>query len=152
MEKQFGKSIKILRSDQGGEYKLREFMKLCKSHGIFQQYTVPHTPQQNGVSERKNITLVECARSMLQGKGLSNTFWAEAINTAIYLKNRSPTRYLGFKTPFEALYGFKLAVNHLRVFGSKAFAHIPKADRKKLEPKIVRCIFVGYGTKFKAYK
>eukprot|EP00253_Pinus_taeda_P032251 PITA_32251 len=127
-------------------------MKFCKSHRIVQQYTVPHTPQQNGVAERKNRTLVECARSMLQGKGMSNSFWAEAINTAVYLKNRSPTRYLGFKTPFEDLYGFKPVVNHLRVFGSKAFAHIPKADRKKLDPKEIRCIFVGYGTEFKAYK
>ena len=146
MEKQIGKSIKILRSDQGGEYKLGEFMKFCKFHGIVQQFTVPHTPQQNGVAERKNRTLLECARSMLQGKGLSNSFWAEDINTAVYLKNRSPTRYLGFKTPFEALYGFKPAVNHLRVFGSKAFAHIPKADRKKLDLKAIKCIFVGYGT------
>eukprot|EP00253_Pinus_taeda_P033605 PITA_33605 len=71
-------------------------MKFCKSHGIIQQFTVPHTPQQNGVAERKNRTLVECARSMLQGKGLSNSFWAEAINTAIYLKNRSPTRDVVF--------------------------------------------------------
>ena len=68
------------------------------------------------------------------------------------MKNRSPTRFLGFKTPFEALYGFKPAVNHLRVFGSKAFSHVPKANRKKLDPKAVKCIFVGYGTKFKAYK
>ena len=89
---------------------------------------------------------------MLQGKGLSNSFWAEAINTVVCLKNKSTTRYLGFKTPFEALYGFKPAVKYLRLFGSKAFAHIPKADRKKLDPKAVRCIFVGYGTEFKAYK
>eukprot|EP00253_Pinus_taeda_P024154 PITA_24154 len=116
------------------------------------RYAVPHTPQQNGVAERKNRTLVECARSMLQSKGLSNMFSAKAIDTAVYLKNRSPTRFLGFKTPFEALYGFKPAVNHLRVFGSKAFAHVPKADRKKLDPKAVKCILVGYGTEFKAYK
>eukprot|EP00253_Pinus_taeda_P010841 PITA_10841 len=89
---------------------------------------------------------------MLQGKGLSNSFLEEAINIVVYLKNKSPTTYLGFKTPFEALYGIKPAVNHLRVFGSKAFAHIHKADRKKLDPKAVRCIFVGYGIEFKAYK
>eukprot|EP00253_Pinus_taeda_P021328 PITA_21328 len=71
-------------------------MKFCKSHGIVQQYTVPHTPQQNGVAERKNRTLVECERSMLQGKGLSNSFLAEAINTVVYLKNRSPTRHVVF--------------------------------------------------------
>ena len=63
---------------------------------------------------------------MLKGKGLSNGFWVEALNTAVYLKNRSPTRSLMFKTPFEALYGFKPAVKHLRVFGSKEFSNIPK--------------------------
>ena len=89
---------------------------------------------------------MECARSMLQGKGISNGLWAEAINIAIYLKNRSPTKCLGFKTPFEALFGFKPAVSHLRIFGSKTYAHIPKADRKKLDPKALKCIFVGYGT------
>lgn len=80
---------------------------------------MPHAPQQNGVVEHKKRTLVECTRSMLQGKDLSKSFWAEAINTAIYLKNRSPTRYLGLKTPFEALYGFKPVVNHIIVFGLK---------------------------------
>ena len=89
---------------------------------------------------------------MLQGKGLSNGFWAEAINIVVYLKNRSPTKCLNFKTPFEALYGFKPAVSHLRVFGSKSFANIPKVDRNKLDPKAMKYIFVGYGTEFKAYK
>eukprot|EP00253_Pinus_taeda_P027661 PITA_27661 len=145
IENQTGKKIKILRSDQGGEYRLGEFMNFCKQHGIIQQFTVPHTPQQNGVAERKNRTLVECARSMLQDKGISNVLWAEAINTAVYLKNRSPTKCLGFKTPFEALFGLKPAVGHLRIFGSKAFSHIPKADRKKLDPKALKCIFTEDG-------
>eukprot|EP00253_Pinus_taeda_P007785 PITA_07785 len=152
IENQTAKKIKILRSDQGGEYRLNEFMNFCKQHGIIQQFTVPHSPQQNGVAERKNQTLVECARSMLQGKGISNGLWAEAINTAVYLKNRSPTKCLGFKTPFEALFGLKPVVDHLKIFGSKAFAHIPKPDRKKLDPKALKCIFVGYGTEYKAYK
>jgi hypothetical protein len=88
----------------------------------------------------------------MKGKNLSNGFWAEAISTAVYLKNRSPTRCLDLKTPFEALYGFKPAVHHLRVFGSKDFAHIPKEDRKKLDAKAIKCIFVGYCSDFKAYK
>jgi len=67
---------------------------------------------------------------MIKSKGLSNSFWAEAINTTVYLKNRSPTKYLEHKTPFEALYGFKPKVSHLRIFGCKAFAHIPKEDRE----------------------
>jgi len=151
-EKQTGKFIKILRSDQGGEYKLGDFIKYCKDHGIVQQFTVPNTPQQNGVAERKNRTLVECARSMIKGKNLSNGFWAEAISTAVYLKNRSPTRYLSFMTPFQALYDSKPAVHHLRVFGSKAFAHIPKENRRKLDAKAIKCIFIGYCSEFKAYK
>lgn len=76
IKNQTGKKIKILCSDQEGEYRLGEFMNFCKQDGIIQQFTVPHTPQQNGVVERKNRTLVECVRSMLQGKGLSNGLWA----------------------------------------------------------------------------
>jgi hypothetical protein len=152
VEKQTGKSIKILRSDQGEEYKSRDFNKYCKDHGIVQQFTVTHTPQQNGVVERKNRTLVECARNMMKGKNLSNAFWVEAINTAVYLKNKSPTSCLDNVTPFEALYGSKPTVHNLKVFGCKAFAHIPKENRKKLDAKAIKCVFIGYCYEFKAYK
>ena len=67
---------------------------------------------------------------MMKGKNLSNAFWAEAINTAVYLKNRSPTRCLDNVTPFEALYGSKPAVNNLKLFGCKDFSHIPKENRR----------------------
>jgi hypothetical protein len=134
VEKQTGKCIKILRSDQGGEYKSKAFNTYCKSNGIQQQFTVPHTPQQNGVAERWNRTLVESARSMLQGKNISNGFWAEAINTAVYLKNRCPTKKLVFQTPFEVLYGYKPDVSHFKVFGCTAFAHIPKLTEENLMP------------------
>lgn len=70
---------------------------------------------------------------MVKGKNLTNGFWAEAVNTAVYLKNRSPTKSLGYKTPLEALFGFKPAVSHLRVFDCKSFAHVPKEERKKLD-------------------
>jgi hypothetical protein len=89
---------------------------------------------------------------MMKGKNLSNAFWAEAINTVVYLKNRSPTRCLDNVTPFNALYGSKLAVNNLKVFGCKDFAHIPKEDRRKLDVKSTKCIFSGYCSEFKAYK
>jgi hypothetical protein len=113
---------------------------------------VSHTPQQNSVVERKNKTLVECTRSMLKGKNISNGFWEEAINTVVYLKNRSPTKILDLKMPFEVLYGYKPEVGHLRIFGSKAFAHIPKDERRKLDAKSVKCIFLGYCDDHKAYK
>lgn len=95
---------------------------------------------------------MECGRSTIKGKNLSNGFWAEVVSTAVYLKNISPNRCLDLKTPFEALYGFKPAVHHLRIFGSRAFAHIPKENRKKLDAKAIKCIFVGYCYDFKAYK
>ena len=88
---------------------------------------------------------------MLKGKNLSNGFWVEVVNTAIYLKNRSPTKSLESKTPFEALYGYKLAVKHLRIFGYKSFSHIPKEYRRKLDSKAIRCTFIGYFLPYKAY-
>jgi hypothetical protein len=80
-----------------------------------------------------NKTLMGMTRSMLQFKGLSTKYWVEAVHTAVYLKNRSPTSTLNGKTPYEAWYGFKPKVNHLRVFGSTCYALVPKEKRTKLE-------------------
>jgi hypothetical protein len=98
----------------------------------------------------KNRTLVECARIMMKGKNLSNAFWVEAINTTIYLKNKIPTRCLDNFTHFEALYGSKPTIHNLKVFGCKAFSHIPKENRRKLDAKAIKCIFIGYYSEFKA--
>ena len=98
IEKKTEKCIKILRSDNGGEYVSGAFKKYFKDNGIQQQFTVLHTPQQNGIVERKNRTLVECACNMLQGKHISIGFWEEAMNTVVYLKNTSPTKKLEFQT------------------------------------------------------
>ena len=146
VKRQTCKCIKVLRSDQGGEYSLRAFKNYCKSNGIQQKFIVPHTPQKNRVVERKKKTLVECAHSMLQGKNISNGFRAEAINIVVYLKNMSPTKSLNLQTPFEAFHGYKLEAGHLRVFGCKAFAHVPKDERSKLNAKSIKCIFIGYCT------
>lgn len=152
VEKKTQKNIKILRLDKGGEYTSGAFFKYCKQNGIMQQFTVPNTPQQNGVAERKNRKLVECAHSMLKSKGISNSFWVEAINTIVYLKNKSPTKYIEHKTPVKAFYGFKPKVSHLRIFGCKAFGHIPKEDRRNLYAKAIKYIFTGYYANQKAYK
>ena len=117
---------------------IRGIHQVLQNNEIQQQFTVPHTPQQNVVAERKNRTLVECARSMIKGKNISNGFWAEAISIALYLKNRSPTKILEHKTPFESFYGYKPEVSHLRIFGSKAFSHIPKEDRRKLDAEAIK--------------
>nr|CAD1820646.1 unnamed protein product [Ananas comosus var. bracteatus] len=107
VEKQSGHQIKILRTDRGGEFTSHSFNNYCKENGIKRQLTVRHTPQQNGVAERKNRTIVEMARSMMKGKGLPNQFWAEAVNTTVFILNRSPTKAVQNKTPYEAWHGQK---------------------------------------------
>lgn len=130
LERQSGKEIKILRTDRGGEFIYTPFLDYCKEKGIERHLTVRHTPQQNGVAERKNRTIVEMARSMLKGKGLPNKFWAEAINTAVYFLNRSPTKAVQNKTPYEAWHKQKPQVNFLKVFGGIAYALIPSQKRE----------------------
>ena len=91
VENQTGKKIKALRTDNGGEFCKKDFEEFCKKCGIAQQKTTPYTPQQNRFAERMNRTLMEKARSMLSGIGLGQEFWAEAVETACYLVNISPS-------------------------------------------------------------
>jgi len=146
VEKQNGKQIKVLRSDRGKEYTSREFDKFCEDEGIKRQLTVAYTPQQNGVSERKNRTVMEMARSMLKEKGMSNTFWVKAVYTAVYILNKCPTKAVKDKTPIEAWSGRKPSAKHLRVFGSICYIHVLDQRRHKLEDKTIRGIFLGYST------
>ena len=152
VEKSSGHRVKKLRTDNGGEYTSAEFESYLKKEGIEHQFTIPKTPEQNGVSERLNRTLVETIRCMLADSRLPHKFWAEALSTAAYLLNRSPTKALHNKTPFEAWFGKQPNVNHLRVFGCSAYVHIPKDERKKLDPKAKKCIFLGYGALRKGYR
>ncbi|CAL5412844.1 unnamed protein product [Camellia sinensis] len=122
VEKQSGFCVKVLRTDRGGEFLSKDFDLFCEENGIQRELTTPYTPEQNGVAERKNRTVVEMARSMLQAKGLSNGFWAEAVATSVYLLNLSPTRAVMNRTPVEAWRGTKPSVSHLRVFGCIAYA------------------------------
>ncbi|KAG6523912.1 hypothetical protein ZIOFF_013800 [Zingiber officinale] len=152
VEKQSGCFIKTLRSDRGKEYTSKEFHNFCEDEGVERQLTVRYTPQQNGVTERKNQTIVEMAKSMMHEKGLPKIFWAEAVYTAVYLSNRCPTTAIPNKTPFEAWSGRRPSVNHLKVFGSICYSQIPKQKRSKLDESSERCIFVGYSTMSKGYR
>ena len=152
VENQSDEKIKILRSDRVTEYNSNEFEKFCVVAGIEQQTTVRYTPQQNGVSERKNRTVMEMARCMLAEKNLPKSFWAEAVNTAVYLLNRLPTRALKDKIPIEAWSGHKPTVKHLKVFGSMCYTHVPDQKRHKLEDKAERGIFIGYSSQSKGFK
>ena len=124
VEKQSGHYVKILRSDRGGEYTSNLFKDFCKEQGIIHQLTASYTPQQNGVAERKNRTILDMARSMVKGKHLPRTFWAEAVLCAVYLLNRCPTKSVRFKRPNEAWSGRKPIVGHLRIFRCIAYARI----------------------------
>jgi transposase InsO family protein len=152
VEKQSGHQIQKLRTDNGGEYVNNNFTSYCTTQGIQMQHIVPYTPQQNGVAERKNRTLKEMANCMIQSKGLSLKYWAEAINCANYIVNRTPTKALKNITPEEAWTKIKPDVSHFRVFGSIAWAHIPDEKRKALQPKSEKCIFVGYSEDVKGYR
>ncbi|XP_024164205.1 uncharacterized protein LOC112171226 [Rosa chinensis] len=106
-ERQSGFLIKTLRSDRGGDYNSKEFDKFCNDLGLERQLTTTYTPQQNGVAKRKNMTIVEMAKSMLHEKGLPYVFWGEAVNTTVYLMNRCPTKAVKDLTPFESLWDWK---------------------------------------------
>ena len=124
-------------------------IQYLREHGIQHQQTPPYTPEHNGVAERMNRTLVECARSMLHDAQLSYKYWGEAMITACYLRNRCPTRSLSsinlYITPYEAWFGIgkNHLLRHLRVFGCKCYAHIPDAKRSNWIVRI-ECIFIGY--------
>ena len=147
-----GKKIKTLRSDNGGEYTSKVFSDYLKSQGIQRQFTIPRTPKQNGVAERMNRTIQETARSMIHGAGLSDEFWAEAVLTAVILRNRGPTKAVNDMTPYQCFTGNKPNVSNLRVFGCTAYMHIAKETRKKWDAKSTKCIFIGYCTQSKGYR
>ncbi|KAE9212787.1 hypothetical protein PF004_g15532 [Phytophthora fragariae] len=151
-ENQRGERIKCLRSDNDTEFVNKEMDRLCALNGIVHQKTVPYSPQQNGVVERMNRTIMEKARSMLYYKGILTMWWAEAVSTSVYLINRSTTSTHSSMTPYELAVKDKPRLNHLRVFGSVGYAHVDKAKRTKLEPKSFKCMFLGYAENSKGYR
>ena len=145
--------IGTLRSDNGGEYLSNEFKIYLKSKGIHHELTVPHCPEQNGVAERMNRTLMEMARSMMAHAGLPDKYWAEAVEAAAYIRNRTSTSSIkGFKTPYEVWSGKKPDIGNLKVFGCMAYSHVHDSQRQKLDKKAVKLRFVGYCIQSKGYR
>jgi hypothetical protein len=151
VENHTGKKIRVLRSDNGGEYTSKEFMDFCAGEGIRRELTVPYNPQENGVAERKNRAIVGAARAMLHYQGLPLFLWAEACYTAVYLQNRSPHKVVGSMTLEEDFSGKKPEVGHLRIFGCITYSYVPSEKRTKLEPTTEIGIFVGYSETSKAF-
>ena len=150
-ENQMNCKIKTIRTDNGGEYCNTAFKNITEDSGILHQTTCAYTSQQNGKAERYFRSLMDKARCLLFEARLPNEFWAEAVNTATYLLNNSPSKCVE-STPEEIWSGKKPNLAHLKVYGCKAFAHVPAQKRKKLDPRATPCIFVGYSLKSKGYR
>ena len=141
--------MKCLHTDNGLEFCFDEFDTLCKKEGIVRHRIVRRTPQQNGVAERMNRTLMEKVRCMLSTAQLPKSFWAEAASTACYLINRSPLVAIEKKNPQEVWSGSLATYSDLKIFGCPTYAHV---DNGKLEPRSMKCIFLGYKSSVKGYK
>ncbi|KAK8593425.1 hypothetical protein V6N12_045507 [Hibiscus sabdariffa] len=148
VQNQHGKSIKALRSDRGGEYLSHEFDELLKECGIVSQLTPPGTPQWNGVSERRNRTLLDMVRSMMSHSDLPISFWGHALETAAFTLNCVPSKSVQ-KTPHEMWTGKHPSMSFMKIWGCKAY--VKHQMSTKLEPKSHKCTFVGYPKETKGY-
>ena len=144
--------IKVLRSDRGGEFLNGIFQRICDQAGIKRQFTAPYTPQQNGVVERKNRTVMEMTRALMKSMKIPGRFWAEAVRHAVYLLNRLPTKAMGYRTPYEAWNGKRPHLGHLRIFGCKGHVKTVKPHLKKLEDRSVPMVYFGIEEGSKAHR
>ena len=148
-----GRKIKILRNDRGGEYLSGEFQTHLDESGTQHQMTSAYTPEQNGVAERLNRTLMNVVRSMLAHKTINSRFWAEALATAVYVRNCVTSSVLPPNTtPHHKWMGKAPDVGHIRVFGSKCWYTLPKVKVRKLDARAREALFLGYAESSKAYK
>ncbi|CAA7021061.1 unnamed protein product [Microthlaspi erraticum] len=152
VEKELGKHILTLKTDRGGEFTSREFQEFCEESGIKRHLTAPYTPQQNGVVERRNQTLMEMTRSILKAMKVPNYLWGEAVRHATYIINRVHTKALEKKTPYESLREKKPNLGHLRVFGCVAYAKVEAGHLKKLDDKSESLVHLGIEPGSKPYR
>src|SRR5271169_1751073 len=150
VEKQTGKVIKRLRTDGGGEYEKWMGAHL-KGSGIIHETTAPYSPDQNGVAERANRTIMERVKAIIAEAKLDKRLWMEIADTVVYLKNRSPTTAVA-TTPYELWHGSKPDLSHLRIIGSTAYIHVPKEKRIKLDTHSHKGIMISYDGSTNQYK
>ncbi|RVW97032.1 Retrovirus-related Pol polyprotein from transposon TNT 1-94 [Vitis vinifera] len=161
VENQLSKKIKAVRSYRRGEYYGRydgfgeqrpgPFAKYLMECDIVPQYTMPGTPSQNGVAEKRNRTLKDMVRSMISHSTLPESLWGEAIKIAVYILNRVPSKAVA-KTPYELWTSKKPSIRHLHVWGCPAEARPYKPNEKKLDSRTVSCYFVGYSKRSRGFK
>ncbi|GJU75218.1 ribonuclease H-like domain, reverse transcriptase, RNA-dependent DNA polymerase [Tanacetum coccineum] len=152
IENELRTTLKMFRTDRGGEFNLNEFTQYCKENGIARQLTAPYSPQQNGVVERRNRTIMSTTRCMMKATEMPQDFWAEAVRHAIYILNSVPTKALEDITPYEAIKGKKPSLKDLRVFGCIAYAKVPSQHLTKLDDRSIRMVYLGNEHGSKAYR
>ncbi|UYV84151.1 hypothetical protein LAZ67_X001338, partial [Cordylochernes scorpioides] len=150
-ERQTGRKVKRIRNDNGGEYISNYLRRWLSSKGIKQEFTAAYTPESNGKAERFNRTIVESARTMLIDSKLPLKFWSESVKVAVHINNRIKIKEMN-TTPFEIYKGWKPNIVYLKRFGSEAYVHIRKENRKKMEPKAHKGIMMGYSMIRKGYR
>lgn len=151
VEKLHDKRIKALRSDNGGEYVNRNFEKYLIEEGIQRELTTPYTPQQNGVAERLNQTLLNITRCLMEESGADDDLWGEALLTANYIRNRRTTTSNNGKTPYGTWTNRNTGIKHMKAFGCRCWY---KSNRhmQKYKPQGEKGIFLGYEPYTKAYR
>jgi hypothetical protein len=151
-QNEFELKVKNIRSDNGSEFKNLQVEEYLEEEGIKHEFSAPYTPQQNGVVERKNRTLIDMARTMLGEFKTPEQFWSEAVNTACHAINWVYLHRLLKKTSYELLTDNKPNVLYFRVFGSKCYILVKRGRNSKFAPKAVEGFLLGYDSNTKAYR
>jgi transposase InsO family protein len=151
-QNEFGLRIKKIRSNNGTEFKNSQIEGFLEDEGIKHEFSSPYTAQQNGVVERKNRTLLDMERTMLDEYKTSDRFWSKAINIACYSINQLYLHRILKKTSYELLTGKKPNVSYFRVFGSKCFILVKRGRKYKFAPKAVEGFLLGYDSNTRAYR
>ena len=151
-QNEFETPIKKIRSDNGTEFKNTNIEDYCDEIGIKHELSATYTPQQNGIVERKNRTLIEMSRTMLDEYGTSDRFWAEAINTSCHAINRLYLHRLLKKTSYELLVGRRPNISYFRVFGCKCYIYKKRTHLGKFQRRCDIGFLLGYSSNSKAYR
>nr|GFA86956.1 hypothetical protein [Tanacetum cinerariifolium] len=152
LENQLSLKVKVIKSDNETKFKNSDLNQLCGLKGIKREFSVPRTPQQNGIAERKNKTLIEAAKTMLTDSLLPIPFWAEAVNTACYVQNKVLVTKPHNKTPYELLHGRIPSIGFMRPFGCPVTILNALDPLGKFKGKVVEGFLVGYSVNSKAFR
>lgn len=152
VEREQDSKVVFIRTDNGMEFCHKQFSDYCLELGLQHQRTNIYTPQQNGVAERYNRTMMNHVKTINNTAGLPYSFWGEALMAATYIKNRLPTRYNKETTPIELWTGIKPSVAHCKIYGCLAYAYMPDVKRSKLDNSASEAIMLGYATGTKGYR